>query len=150
MKELNKCEQCKKDIKWNVNVSKKRYAKIKFCSSRCYFKSRILVNACRHCGKDIETTHKRNKQFCNIECMRAFWEAEKITCNYCGDKCPEDTPLAFGRQKFCTHQCFIDSVGKGFVVFCNRCGLPMYNRTGNKKEYKLMGRHKSCKLYKGY
>jgi len=147
---LNKCQHCGKPIKWNKFVSKKRYSNIKFCSSKCYFKSRVKLNKCKFCNKKIKTTHKQDKQFCNINCVRSFQEQNKTACNHCAKQCETDTPLQFGRKLFCSHRCFIKHMGIKLVQSCSKCGNPIYSKTGNLKDYKLMTRHQNCEIYKGF
>lgn len=148
--EYKRCKQCGRKILKCATMSIKRYNTLQFCSKKCFYNSKKLVNECRNCGKEIITTHKANKQFCNNECRIEWYKTERLKCSFCGEPIEPNTPLKFGRKHFCSHKCFIKEFGKDNINYCERCGLPLYNNCGNHKDYKKTRKHKHCKKYMGY
>lgn len=39
-----------------------------YCSKECWSKRATKINYCKYCGKEIKTTNKRNKVYCDINC----------------------------------------------------------------------------------
>jgi len=146
---VKRCKYCGKNIRFPYNVTKAQFKRKKYCSNECKLADKHKKIECKYCGKELTVKKSSRQEFCDQECFKAWKEYSKTVCAFCGKFLNGDKHLQFGQTKFyCSHKCFINDMGKGFVKYCFLCGKPIYSKLGNVIDYKFAIKHiDGCKKY---
>jgi endogenous inhibitor of DNA gyrase (YacG/DUF329 family) len=103
----------------------------RFCSTRCYYRSKQEVSKTRHrkcaeCG--IEFTNKNALKFCGAKCSDVWRSKRKTkTCAECGVQFSIQRPCL--RVKFCSQKCMGLGTRKPLVkTICPNCHSPFEHR----------------------
>lgn len=62
---IGKCPVCGKEFRAVKDFKTRKQV---YCSKECWSKRAVKINICKYCGKEIVTSLKRDKQYCNTNC----------------------------------------------------------------------------------
>jgi hypothetical protein len=102
---------------------------------------------CDVCGVEFWTSKTNPAEYCK-SCTK---KSQAITAKY-KKKCSNPncthlikfvTEIRFGRQKYCSLNCFMEHMGDK-IRYCFKCKLPLFSSNGDWNEYNRKVRHMDC------
>lgn len=107
---------------------KKDYEKIKFCSRKCHYQSRLKYRICQNCGNKfhviLSEVDKGRALYCSVRCRcEGAKKRVSIICHHCGKVFfRQNHLLKHARIHYCSRDCFIKHTSKN-DWHCRNCGL---------------------------
>jgi endogenous inhibitor of DNA gyrase (YacG/DUF329 family) len=123
------CKICGK--KFNTYLLRIEIGRGKYCSKKCFFKSKAnktLYGNCVICNKRMHINPSQPRQCCSYKCRSVLKTKKiKVNCPICGKGfygLPKE--IEKGHDKYCSAKCNGVGLMRGKILNCTICGKPYY------------------------